>query len=274
MLFGGFTAMVFRVFRAGFPGTVTDYAPAGLPAWSPLAFRLSPNGDGLHRQDAKDAKDGADRVNGTATSTTFTARDGANQVTATSKPDVPPVSAFAFLGALGVLAVERCVVSVDGQCAVMGQVCILPRPMSTQIVLVSGRHGTADARRWTLIDDKECRPLREVSAFIRVYLRLLRMLPGGFLFCARPCPSRQGGVASCQEGVPMKEIVFQVEEDAVDGGYVARALGAGITTQAETVEELKAMVADAVRCHFDSPDDMPKVVRLHFVHEEVLTLAS
>jgi len=72
----------------------------------------------------------------------------------------------------------------------------------------------------------------------------------------------------------MNEIVFQVEEDPVDGGFVARALGAGITTQADTVEELRTMVADAVRCHFDSPEEMPKVARLHFVHEEVLTLAS
>ena len=72
----------------------------------------------------------------------------------------------------------------------------------------------------------------------------------------------------------MSEIVFQVEEDPVDGGYVARALGHGITTQADTVEELRAMVTDAVHCHFDAPDEMPRVIRLHFVREEVLTLPS
>ena len=71
----------------------------------------------------------------------------------------------------------------------------------------------------------------------------------------------------------MREIIFQVDEDPVDGGYVARALGHGITTQADSVAELKEMIADAVRCHFDDPEDMPKVVRLHFVHEEVLTLS-
>ncbi len=71
----------------------------------------------------------------------------------------------------------------------------------------------------------------------------------------------------------MSEIVFQVEEDPVDGGFVARALGHGITTQADTVEELKRMVGDAVRCHFDAPDEMPKVVRLHFVRDELLTLS-
>ncbi len=70
----------------------------------------------------------------------------------------------------------------------------------------------------------------------------------------------------------MSEIIFQVEEDPVDGGYVARALGHGITTQAGTVDELKRMVADAVRCHFDAPQEMPRAIRLHFVREEVLTL--
>lgn len=71
----------------------------------------------------------------------------------------------------------------------------------------------------------------------------------------------------------MTEIVFQVEEDAVDGGYVATALCAGITTQAETVPELKEMILDAVRCHFDRPEDMPHVIRLHFVREEILALS-
>ena len=69
----------------------------------------------------------------------------------------------------------------------------------------------------------------------------------------------------------MSEIVFLVEEDAVDGGYVARALGQGITTQAETIPELKEMVLDAVRCHFDKPEDRPKVIRLLFTREEVIS---
>ncbi len=70
----------------------------------------------------------------------------------------------------------------------------------------------------------------------------------------------------------MNEITFQIEEDPVDGGYVAQALGVGITTQAETIPELKAMILDAVRCHFDKPEGQPKVVRLHFVREEILAL--
>jgi len=65
------------------------------------------------------------------------------------------------------------------------------------------------------------------------------------------------------------EIIFQVTE-AEEGGYVASAIGYGIHTQAETAEELRAMVRDAVACHFDDPSVAPKVIRLHFVRDEVL----
>ena len=65
------------------------------------------------------------------------------------------------------------------------------------------------------------------------------------------------------------EVIFLVE-DAPEGGYDARALGHSIYTQAETLEELREMVRDAVRCHFDE-GDLPRVIRLHLVKEEVLT---
>jgi len=65
------------------------------------------------------------------------------------------------------------------------------------------------------------------------------------------------------------EVIFLVEE-APEGGYDARALGHSIYTQAETLEELREMVRDAVRCHFDE-GDLPRVIRLHLVKEEVLT---
>lgn len=48
----------------------------------------------------------------------------------------------------------------------------------------------------------------------------------------------------------MSEIVFLVEEDP-DGGFTARALGVSIFTQAETMDELRDMLRDAVRCHFE-----------------------
>jgi predicted RNase H-like HicB family nuclease len=68
----------------------------------------------------------------------------------------------------------------------------------------------------------------------------------------------------------MREIIFQVEADEVDGGYVATALGHSIVTQGETLEELRTMVRDAVRCHFDE-GAKPGIIRLHFVRDEVLS---
>ncbi len=64
------------------------------------------------------------------------------------------------------------------------------------------------------------------------------------------------------------EIIFAVEE-AAEGGYVARALGHDIFTEADTIDALREAVRDAVRCHFDE-GDRPKVIRLHFVREEVI----
>ena len=64
------------------------------------------------------------------------------------------------------------------------------------------------------------------------------------------------------------EIVFNVEEDP-DGGFVAEALGHSIVTQGETMEELRRMVQDAVRCHFDT-NERPHVIRLHILKQEVL----
>jgi len=70
----------------------------------------------------------------------------------------------------------------------------------------------------------------------------------------------------------MSEIIFEVQEDGVDGGYVATALGYAIVTQGNNLVELREMVKDAVRCHFGdgAPGPMPKVIRLHFVRDEVL----
>jgi predicted RNase H-like HicB family nuclease len=68
----------------------------------------------------------------------------------------------------------------------------------------------------------------------------------------------------------MKEIIFEVSEDEAEGGYTAHALGYGIHTQGETLEELRTMVRDAVNCYFDETIPPPKVIRLHFVYEEVL----
>ena len=59
-------------------------------------------------------------------------------------------------------------------------------------------------------------------------------------------------------------------EESLEGGFEARALNHSIFTQSETIEGLRETVRDAVRCHFDD-DKVPRIIRLHFVREEVIT---
>jgi hypothetical protein len=66
----------------------------------------------------------------------------------------------------------------------------------------------------------------------------------------------------------MNEIIFLIEE-AGEGGFTARALGESIFTEADTLEALRQQVREAVNCHFDE-GKAPKVIRLHFVRDEVL----
>ena len=66
----------------------------------------------------------------------------------------------------------------------------------------------------------------------------------------------------------MDELIFLVEP-APEGGYTARALGTSIFTEADDLDALRGQVRDAVRCHFEEGQG-PKVIRLHFVHEEVI----
>jgi hypothetical protein len=67
----------------------------------------------------------------------------------------------------------------------------------------------------------------------------------------------------------MSEIIFSVIEDEVDGGFIARALGHSIVTEAETWDELRRNVREAVLCHFEE-SHAPAVIRLHRVVDEVL----
>ncbi len=66
----------------------------------------------------------------------------------------------------------------------------------------------------------------------------------------------------------MSELIFLVEE-APEGGYTARALGQSIFTEADTLDELRANVREAVECHYDA-GQAPDVLRLHMVRDEVL----
>ena len=68
------------------------------------------------------------------------------------------------------------------------------------------------------------------------------------------------------------ELIFEVSEDEIDGGYSASALGYGIHTQGDTIEELRENVKEAVECLFDETIRRPVFVRLHFVRDEVLAV--
>jgi len=66
----------------------------------------------------------------------------------------------------------------------------------------------------------------------------------------------------------MNELVFEVVQEA-DGGFVAEALGESIFTQADTWEELRNNVREAVTAfYFDKP--APGRLRLHLVRDEVI----
>ena len=69
----------------------------------------------------------------------------------------------------------------------------------------------------------------------------------------------------------MQELIFLVEEDA-SGGYTARALGPSIFTEADTKDQLLQNIREAIACHFDDPAQAPKMIRLHFVRDEVFAL--
>jgi predicted RNase H-like HicB family nuclease len=64
----------------------------------------------------------------------------------------------------------------------------------------------------------------------------------------------------------MNEIIFIVEESH-EGGFEAKALDHSIFTDGNDMDQLKANIREAIQCHFEV--DAPKIVRLHFVREEV-----
>lgn len=68
----------------------------------------------------------------------------------------------------------------------------------------------------------------------------------------------------------MNEVFFLVEE-ALEGGYTAKALDVSIFTEGKTLEELRFNIREAVHCHFEE-ESLPKIIRLHFIKEELLVV--
>ena len=69
------------------------------------------------------------------------------------------------------------------------------------------------------------------------------------------------------------ELIFEIR-DADEGGYYARALGHAIFTEAETWEELRANVLEAISLHFGDAPVRPRLVQLHYVKDELIPLEA
>lgn len=68
------------------------------------------------------------------------------------------------------------------------------------------------------------------------------------------------------------EIMFEVSEDAGDGGYTASAPAHGIHTQGDSIEAIRASVKETVDRYLEDtmPLSRPKFIRLRIVRDEVI----
>jgi hypothetical protein len=69
------------------------------------------------------------------------------------------------------------------------------------------------------------------------------------------------------------ELIFEIR-DAEEGGFYARALGHGIFTQAESWDELRSNVLEAVSVHFEAAESRPRLVQMHYVKDELVPVEA
>jgi hypothetical protein len=69
------------------------------------------------------------------------------------------------------------------------------------------------------------------------------------------------------------EVIFEIR-DAEEGGYSARALGHAIFTGAETWEELRENVLEAVAVHFEDGVCAPRLIQLHYIKDELIPVEA
>lgn len=69
------------------------------------------------------------------------------------------------------------------------------------------------------------------------------------------------------------ESIFEVR-DAEEGGYYARALGHAIFTEAETWEDLRTNVLEAISVHFEDAPTRPRLAQLHYVKDELIPVEA
>jgi predicted RNase H-like HicB family nuclease len=69
------------------------------------------------------------------------------------------------------------------------------------------------------------------------------------------------------------ELIFEVR-DAEEGGFFARALGYAVFTEADTWDELRANVKEAVSLHFEDEPVRPRLIQLHYVKDELIPVEA
>ena len=67
------------------------------------------------------------------------------------------------------------------------------------------------------------------------------------------------------------KVVFEVRE-ADEGGLFARALGHAIFTGAESWNDLRANIIEAVMLHFEDEPIRPSIIQLHYIKDELIAL--
>ncbi len=69
------------------------------------------------------------------------------------------------------------------------------------------------------------------------------------------------------------ELIFEIR-DAEEGGFCARALGHAIFTEAETWEDLRSKILEAVSLHFEHAANRPRLVQMHYLKDELIPLEA
>ena len=67
------------------------------------------------------------------------------------------------------------------------------------------------------------------------------------------------------------KVIFEVRE-ADEGGLFARALGHAIFTGAESSNDLRANIIEAVLLHFEDEPIRTSIVQLHYIKDELIAL--
>jgi hypothetical protein len=71
----------------------------------------------------------------------------------------------------------------------------------------------------------------------------------------------------------LMELIFEIR-DAEEGGFFARALGHATFIEGETWEELRANVLEAVGLHFEDSPVRPRLVQMHYVNDELISVEA